>query len=117
MSGAGGHDPVKYFVRRFDEIAASAHMAAPEVPEKLLGLLSQYRLKLPLAMYQERLVKAGVVLASIGALETALSDCFTPILNQPLAAPGMDALCLRVQAELGSVDCSFATADVRSDAA
>ena len=71
------------------------------IKPKLLTLLQQYRLKLPLAVHQERTVEAGALLASLGEHETALRQCYSPILatasSEGLAASGMNALRLRVQ--------------------
>ena len=111
----GGHDPVVFFRRKFDEFAREAARGTSQgaaLRVKLLGLLSQYRLKLPLAMYQERVVQTGVILASLGECDAALRECFSPTLSTAaaggLAAPGLEGLCLRVQAELGSIESSFA---------
>ena len=57
-------------------------------------------------------MEAGVLLASMGEHETALQECFKPILEAAesagLAPPGLEALRLRVQADFGSVESSFA---------
>ena len=109
-------DPSAYFQKQFDILrkqAADVQQPAlrAAIKPKLLTLLSQYRLKLPLAVHQERVVEAGGVLASLGEYEAALRQCFSPILatanTDGLAAPGLNALRLRVQADFGSVGCSF----------
>lgn len=110
-------DPVTYFQQQFDLLAKAVHAKnRPEavtasIQPKLLKLLSQYQLKLPLAMHQERVVEAGGLLATLGAHATALRECYAPILataaSEGLAAPGLGSLRLRVQTEFGSVASSF----------
>ena len=109
-------DPSAYFQQQFDSLskqARSTNLAlVAQVKPKLLTLLQQYKLKLPLATHQERTIEAGTLLASnLGEHETALRQCFTPILEtantKGLAAKGLNALRLRVQADFGSVECSF----------
>ena len=109
-------DPAAFFQQRFEELAAhAADDGKPAlramVKTKLLSLLSQYRLKLPLEMYQERVVQAADILASLGEHEVAIRECYTPILSAAaaggLAAAGLAAIQMRVQAEFGAVACSF----------
>ena len=108
-------DPSAYFQQQFDLLGKQATSSNPalraQVKPKLLTLLQQYKLKLPLATHQERTVEAGQLLASLGEHETALRQCFSPILmtanTEGLAAKGLSALRLRVQADFGSVACSF----------
>ena len=112
-----GFDPVSYFNQQFDllrqvvVVQDNNPALLATVKPKLLTLLSQYRLKLPLAMHQERVVEAGNLLAMLGEHEAALRQCYTPILmtasSEGLAAKGLDALRLRVQADFGSVASSF----------
>ena len=115
---ASAFDPTAYFQSQFDILRKQAASRATHpalkatIKPRLLTLLAQYRLKLPLAVHQERVVEAGILLASLEEYEAALRQCFTPILqtaNGPdgLAAPGLDALRIHVQADFGSVGCSF----------
>ena len=75
---SSGFDPVSYFNQQFDllrqQVASSDTSEAlrATIKPKLLTMLSQYRLKLPLAMHQERTVEAGGLLAMLGEHETAL---------------------------------------------
>ena len=95
-----GFDPSAYFQQQFDLLRKQAttnnSALKATIKPKLLTLLQQYRLKLPLETHQERVVEAGVLLASLGEHETALRQCFSPILatasSEGLAAKGMNAL-------------------------
>ena len=114
MAKAPGFDAQAWFQKLFDEQCEVASSGKPAlraaVPAKMLGLLAQYRLKLPLAVYQERLVQAGGVLFSLGECAKALAECYAPILSTAaaggLAARGLDAVRLKVQADFGSVEAS-----------
>ena len=113
-----GFDPAAYFEKMFRKLEHTAASGSPElratVTSSLLELLSTYRLKLQLGVYQERLVQSGRIIASLGDYELALSECFAPILGTAeLEAKGMGAIRLRVLAEFGSVECSFALLDER----
>ena len=110
---AAGFDAAAYFERQFrklEQVAASGTPALKAtVSQSLLDLLSTYRLKLQLGVYQTRLVRAGSILASLGDHQLALSQCFGPILGTAkLEAKGVGAVRLRVLADFGSVGCSFA---------
>ena len=80
-----GFDAQAWFQKQFDELTAIAEQGSPAlkatVKPKILGLLAQYRLKLPLAVYQERVVQTGGVLYLLGECTAALAECYGPILK------------------------------------